>query len=103
MAARGVWANVKPMPGRKRRPPFSAFLYRYRNLVESALTEAESTKRCVERLSGRFGPGTSRNNSPRHLQPYSNCDVGCQLNVAHAHSALSNRFLDVRLEVRANP
>jgi transposase len=28
------WANIKPMPGRKRRPPFSAFLYRYRNLVE---------------------------------------------------------------------
>lgn len=34
MAARGAWANVKPMPGRKRRPAFSAFLYRYRNLVE---------------------------------------------------------------------
>ncbi|WP_371744825.1 IS5 family transposase [Nordella sp. HKS 07] len=34
MAARGAWANIKPMPGRKRRPPFSAFLYRYRNLVE---------------------------------------------------------------------
>jgi transposase len=34
MAARGAWANINPMPGRKRRPPFSAFLYRYRNLVE---------------------------------------------------------------------
>ena len=34
MAARGAWANVKPMPNRKRRPAFSAFLYRYRNLVE---------------------------------------------------------------------
>ncbi|TDW27392.1 transposase [Rhizobium azibense] len=34
MAARGVWANIKPMTGRKRRPPFGAFLYRYRNLVE---------------------------------------------------------------------
>jgi transposase len=34
MAARGAWANIKPMPGRKRRPAFSAFLYRYRNLVE---------------------------------------------------------------------
>jgi transposase len=29
-----VWANVKPMPNRKRHPPFSPFLYRYRNLVE---------------------------------------------------------------------
>lgn len=34
MAARGVWANIPPMPNRKRRPVFSAFLYRYRNLVE---------------------------------------------------------------------
>ena len=34
MAARGAWANIKPMPNRKRRPAFSAFLYRYRNLVE---------------------------------------------------------------------
>ena len=36
MATRGAWANIKPMPGRKRRPPFSAFLYRYRNLVKLA-------------------------------------------------------------------
>ncbi|GAU85900.1 mobile element protein [Bosea sp. BIWAKO-01] len=34
MAARGAWANIKPMPGRKRRPPFNAFLYRCRNFVE---------------------------------------------------------------------
>ena len=34
MAARGAWANIKPMPGRRRKPAFSAFLYRYRNLVE---------------------------------------------------------------------
>jgi len=34
MEARGAWANIPAMPGRKRRPPFSAFLYRYRNLVE---------------------------------------------------------------------
>ncbi len=34
MDARGAWANIPPMPGRKRRRPFSAFLYRYRNLVE---------------------------------------------------------------------
>lgn len=34
MAARGAWANIKPMPNRKRRPAFSTFLYRYRNLVE---------------------------------------------------------------------
>lgn len=34
LAARGAWANVKPMPGRLRTPAFSRFLYRYRNLVE---------------------------------------------------------------------
>lgn len=34
MAAQGVWANIKPMPGRVRRLAFSTFLYRYRNLVE---------------------------------------------------------------------
>jgi transposase len=31
---RGAWANVKPMPHRVNVPPFSPFLYRYRNLVE---------------------------------------------------------------------
>ena len=34
LAERGAWANVKPMPNRKTVPAFSAFLYRYRNLVE---------------------------------------------------------------------
>ena len=31
---RGAWANIKPMPNRTKVPAFSAFLYRYRNLVE---------------------------------------------------------------------
>lgn len=31
---RGAWANIKPMPQRRRVPAFSTFLYRYRNLVE---------------------------------------------------------------------
>ena len=34
LADRGAWANIKPMPNRVRLPPFSRFLYRYRNLVE---------------------------------------------------------------------
>jgi transposase len=34
LADQGGWANVKPMPGRVNIPAFSAFLYRYRNLVE---------------------------------------------------------------------
>ena len=34
MAERGAWANIKPMPQRVNIPPFSPWLYRYRNLVE---------------------------------------------------------------------
>ena len=34
LADRGAWANIKLMPNRKNIPAFSAFLYRYRNLVE---------------------------------------------------------------------
>jgi transposase len=34
LAARGAWANIKPMPNRKNLPAFCAYLYRYRNLVE---------------------------------------------------------------------
>ena len=34
LAARGAWANIKPMPGRVKVPSFSAYLYRFRNLVE---------------------------------------------------------------------
>jgi transposase len=34
LSARGAWANIKPMPNRKNIPAFSAYLYRYRNLVE---------------------------------------------------------------------
>ena len=34
VAARGGWANIKPMPGRINIPAFSPFLYRFRNLVE---------------------------------------------------------------------
>ncbi len=34
LVARGAWANVKPISRRRTKPPFSTFLYRYRNLVE---------------------------------------------------------------------
>jgi transposase len=34
LAEKGAWGNIKPMPGRVNIPAFSAFLYRYRNLVE---------------------------------------------------------------------
>jgi transposase len=34
LAARGAWANIKPMPRRVNIPSFSPYLYRFRNLVE---------------------------------------------------------------------
>ena len=34
LAERGAWANIRAMPGRKTKPAFSHFLYRYRNLIE---------------------------------------------------------------------
>jgi transposase len=34
MAGRGAWANIKPLSRRVNVPPFSPWLYRYRNLVE---------------------------------------------------------------------
>jgi transposase len=34
LAARGAWADVKPMPGRLHPPAFSPFLHRCRNFVE---------------------------------------------------------------------
>lgn len=34
MRAQGAWANIKPIARRRDPPAFSAFLYRYRNLVE---------------------------------------------------------------------
>ena len=50
MAARGAWANIKPMPGRLRRPPFSAFLYRYRNLVERFLSKLKHFRAVATRF-----------------------------------------------------
>src|SRR5207302_11281614 len=34
VADQGAWANIKPMPNRVNVPAFSAFLYRYRNMVQ---------------------------------------------------------------------
>jgi transposase len=34
MTAQGAWANIRPLARRVKKPAFSPFLYRYRNLVE---------------------------------------------------------------------
>ena len=53
MAASGAWANVKPMPGRKRKPAFSAFLYRYRNLVERFFNKLKHFRAIATRYDKR--------------------------------------------------
>jgi transposase len=53
MAARGVWANIPPMPNRKRRPIFSAFLYRYRNLVERFYNKLKQFRAIATRYDKR--------------------------------------------------
>ena len=53
MAARGAWANIKPMPGRRRKPVFSTFLYRYRNLVERFFNKLKQFRAIATRYDKR--------------------------------------------------
>ncbi len=39
--ARGAFVDIEPMPNRVNIPAFSAFLYRYRNLVERFFSKLE--------------------------------------------------------------
>jgi len=49
IAARGAWANIKPMKHRKRPPVFSSFVYRYRNLVERFFNHLKSFRAVATR------------------------------------------------------
>jgi transposase len=53
LAERGAWACVKPMPNRKRNPPFSPFLYRYRNLVERFFNKLKHFRAVATRYDKR--------------------------------------------------
>ena len=53
LAARGAWANVKPMSRRKKKPAFSAFLYRYRNLVERFFNKLKHYRAVATRYDKR--------------------------------------------------
>src|SRR3546814_17896788 len=59
LAARGAWANVKPMPTRKNVPAFRRFLYRYRNVVERFFNKLKNSaersvgKECVSPCRSR--------------------------------------------------
>jgi transposase len=50
LAARGAWANVKPMPRRVNIPAFSAFLYRHRNLVERFFNKIKHSRAVATRF-----------------------------------------------------
>ena len=53
LAARGAWANVKPMKGRKRVLAFSPFLYRERNLVERFFNKLKHFRAVATRYDKR--------------------------------------------------
>jgi transposase len=53
LASRGAWACVKPMPNRENIPPFSPFLYRYRNLVESFFNKLKHFRAVATRYDKR--------------------------------------------------
>ena len=53
LAERGAWANIKPMPNRKKVPAFSAFLYRYRNLVERFFNKIKHYRAVATRFDKR--------------------------------------------------
>ncbi|MFG1375674.1 IS5 family transposase [Xanthobacter autotrophicus] len=50
---RGAWANIRPMPNRKNVPPFSPFLYRYRNLVERFFNKIKHYRAVATRYDKR--------------------------------------------------
>lgn len=53
LAERGAWANVKPMPNRRHVPAFSAFLYKYRNLVERFFNKLKHFRAVATRYDKR--------------------------------------------------
>ena len=53
LEARGVWANVKPMPYRLNPPKFSKRLYRERNLVERFFNKLKHFRAVATRYDKR--------------------------------------------------
>ena len=53
LAARGAWANIRPMPNRKNIPAFSPYLYRYRNLVERFFNKLKHFRAVATRYDKR--------------------------------------------------
>ena len=53
LAARGAWANVKPISRRVNVPAFSRFLYRYRNRVERFFNKLKHFRHIATRYDRR--------------------------------------------------
>jgi transposase len=53
LAAKGAWANVRPMPHRVNSPSFSAWLYRLRNLVERFFNKLKHYRAVATRYDKR--------------------------------------------------
>jgi transposase len=53
IAAKGAWANIAPMPQRRRKPVFDKFLYRYRNLVERFFSKLKHFRAVATRYEKR--------------------------------------------------
>ena len=53
MQNRGAWANIRAMPGRKIKPAFSHFLYKYRNLVERFFSKLKHYRAVATRYDKR--------------------------------------------------
>jgi transposase len=53
LARRGAWATIEPMPNRKNAPSFSAYLYRYRNLVERFFNKIKHYRAVATRYDKR--------------------------------------------------
>ncbi len=53
MAARGAWANIRPMPNRIRHPIFSTWVYRQRNAVERFFNKLKHFRAIATRYDKR--------------------------------------------------
>jgi len=53
IAEKGAWANIPPMPQRKKKPVFDKFLYRYRNLVERFFNKLKHFRAVATRYDKR--------------------------------------------------
>ena len=53
LAKRGAWANIKPLANRRSKPAFSAYLYRYRNLVERFFNKLKNFRAVATRYDKR--------------------------------------------------